>query len=326
MKNYFFQVFFDDFKIILCYINGMIKADINDKELVEFIENLEPDEMSVFVMADGLFRGALFHGTEFVNQMRSQHNLGVLETMILGQACLCSALMIQTMKGRQHLTFRYETDGPCKGFSTTVDSSGYVRGYLFNNPIPIEKPLDSWDLAPFLGDGILSISRFVEGSKEGQVGTVEIIHKNIAQDLNYYFLQSEQIHTAFNTSIQFDKSGRVIGAGGLFLQAMPGADEELIQRVENAFNACPSLGQWFSEGGDLEDIIYGLFREFSPTVALNRNIVFDCPCNKENFVNHVKNLGNEEVSKLFDENQNSIEVFCHNCNSKYIINKEDLIN
>ena len=46
----------------------MIKAQINDKELVEHIESLPKDEMAVFVMADGRVRGALFHGTRFVNQ------------------------------------------------------------------------------------------------------------------------------------------------------------------------------------------------------------------------------------------------------------------
>ena len=64
----------------------MIVKEISDKELSTFINSLYPDEMSVFVMAGGRFRGALFHGTRFVNQMRAQHNLGILETQVLGQA------------------------------------------------------------------------------------------------------------------------------------------------------------------------------------------------------------------------------------------------
>ncbi|NLM01444.1 MAG: Hsp33 family molecular chaperone HslO [Treponema sp.] len=303
----------------------MIKAKILDKELQNILNNIDADKMSIFLMADGLFRGALFHGTNFVNQMRYQHNLGILETLILGQACLCSALMVHTMKGREHLTLRYETDGVCSGFSTTVDSTGFVRGYLFNNPIPIDKPLENWDLSPFLGKGILSVSRFPENRKEPQIGTVEIINKNIAQDLSYYFLQSEQVHTAFNSSIQFDKAGRVIGAGGLFLQVMPGADEELIERVENAFNACPSLGQWFSEGGNIEDIVYGLFREFSPNIVLNRDMIFDCPCTKEKYIEYIKRLGNVEIERLYDDGKDTIEVVCHNCSSVYHILKKELM-
>lgn len=255
----------------------MNRAAIIDLELNAHLLGLEPDGMSVFVMAGGLFRGAFFHGTRFVNQMRANHQLGVLESMVLGQASLCAALMIPTMKGRSRVRLRYDTAGPVAGFSVEADSAGTVRGYLFQDPIPVEKPLESWDISPFLGDGCLTVTRFLEGKSEPVAGSVEIMHKHIAKDLAWYFLQSEQIHTAFNTGIQFDRQGRVTGAGGLFVQAMPGADEDLIVRVENAFLASPSYGQWFSEGGDRDDIIYGLFREFSPSVAFERDIIFDCP-------------------------------------------------
>ena len=70
--------------------------------------------------------------------MRVQHNLGILETLILGQGILCAALMIQTMKGKEHIVLRYETNGSAKGFSVEVDSTGYVRGFLLNNPIPVD--------------------------------------------------------------------------------------------------------------------------------------------------------------------------------------------
>lgn len=55
----------------------MIKAELTDKELLAHIDALPKDEMDVFVMADGRVRGALFHGTRFVNQMRAQYNLGI---------------------------------------------------------------------------------------------------------------------------------------------------------------------------------------------------------------------------------------------------------
>ena len=129
----------------------MKKAEIKDLELVEHIRKLPKDEMGIFVMADGRIRGAFFHGTRFVNQASLQHNYGILETMIFGQAVLCGALMIPMMKGKEHLTLRYEADGPVQGFSVEADSKGSVRGYLFNEHIPLDKPLENWDLKPFLG-------------------------------------------------------------------------------------------------------------------------------------------------------------------------------
>ncbi len=314
----------------------MIKAQINDTELLNHINSIEKDGMSVFVMADGRFRGALFHGTSFVNQLRANHNLGILETMVLGQAALCGALMIPTIKGRGRVGLRYDTNGPAAGFSIEADSAGSVRGYLLQNPIPIEKELTSWDLSPFFGPGTLTVSRITEGSKVPHTGSVEIKHKNIAQDLAWYFSQSEQIHTAFNTSIQFDKQGRVIGAGGMFLQVMPSIggtkdskentidQDELIEAVEHAFSAAPSYGQWFSEKGNRDDIIYGLFREFNPTTVLERDIIFDCPCSEEKYRNAILALGDKEVQDILQNDSDPLEVICHNCGSVYNIPKESL--
>ncbi len=319
----------------------MIKAEILDTDLISHMHSLHTDEMSVFVMADGLFRGALFHGTRFVNQMRAQFNLGILETMVLAQGCIGAALMIPTMKGKEQLQFRYDTNGPAAGFSVEADSTGFIRGHLFQDHIPVDSPLDNWDLAPFFGPGTVTVSRLNTNSREPHVGSVEIKHKNIAQDLSWYFLQSEQIKTAFNISVKFDAKGNVTGAGGMFLQALPSVggrrsrqmnesffehkngvflpSDLLISKVEHAFSSCPSLGQWYAEKGNNDDIIFGLFREFQPTIALVRSISFNCPCSKERYIEYISRLSEEELKDIRSNGPDPLEVICHNCGSKYTI-------
>lgn len=317
----------------------MIKANIQDNELITHLNSIYKDDMAIFVMADGRIRGAFFNGTNFVNQMKAQHDLGILETMILGQACLCGALMIPMMKGKEHSVWKYNTDGIAKGFSVEADSSGYVRGFLFNNNIQLDKPLENWNLKPFLGNGTMTISSIHENDKVPISSTVEAVSSSIAEDLANYYKQSAQINTAFNTSIQLDKKGRVIGAGAMFLQVMPETggtkklgsqvsssanfsdDEELLAHVEHAFSSAPSLGQWFSEKGNIDDMIYGLFRDFNPSVVLHRDIVFDCPCNKEHFVKYIKTLPKSQIEEIINDDK-PIEIFCRNCNSKYIIEKD----
>ncbi|MEL3905996.1 MAG: Hsp33 family molecular chaperone HslO [Treponema sp.] len=326
----------------------MIYAPIEDLELQQHLTGLEQDGLHIFTAADGLFRGGLFHGTQFVNRMRAQHRLGILETMVLGQASLCAALMIQTMKGRESLQFRYETDGIARGFSVEANSLGSVRGYLLQNPIPLDTPLESWDLAPFFGKGTITVSRFRESghekSPETYTGVAEIKYRNIAKDLTWYFHQSEQINTAFNTGIRFDSAGRVIGAGGFFIQRMPaiggirpaiggvlnqqdtvteGTYDELTIRMERAFSACPPLGDWFSERGNCEDIIFGLLREFNPQTIAMRSIVFDCPCSKEHYRNALVKLPPSELTAL-KKGSAPIEIVCRNCSSTYTIPLDEL--
>ena len=319
----------------------MKKIEIADKVLVEKINALPKDEMAVFVMADGRIRGALFHGTRFVNQMRAQHNLGILESLVLGQASLCAALMIPLMKGQEHLCWKYDVDGPAAGFSIEADSTGYVRGFLYNEHIPVDKPLENWDLKPFLGTGSMSVSRIHKEDSAPHISTVEVNSGNIAEDLAWYYKQSEQISTAFNTGIQFDRQGRVIGAGGMFLQVMPEtggknnsgaskssssdaeADGQFLARVEMAFKTAPSLGQWFSEGGKIEDIVYGLFREFTPSIVLRRDIRYDCPCSEETFANYIKMLPKQERDDILRKKE-PLEIQCRNCGSVYTISVEKL--
>ena len=321
------------------YIKIMIKAEITDKELLNHLNSLEEDKLHIFTMADGRVRGALFHGTRFVNQLRAQHNLGILETYILGQAALCSALTIPLMKDREHTVIRFEGNGSAEGYSVEADSTGYIRGYLFNEHIPVTKPLENWDLKEFLGQGNLTFSRIHKDDKFPQSSTVEVDSSNIAKDFGWYFQQSEQLNTAFNSSIQFDKQGRVIGAGAMYLQVMPktggtkiigsqvdshaeeSEDEEiLLQKIENAFRACPSLGQWYAQkDGDSEDIIIGLFREFNSSVIMKRDIIFDCKCNQENFVNYLKTLPKAEIEDMKKNGPDPLEIVCRNCGSKYHI-------
>ncbi len=323
----------------------MIKAQINDKDLLSHLNSLEADKLHIFTMAQGRVRGALFHGSRFVNQIRAQHKLGILETYILGQASLCAALTIPMMKDQEHNVIKYEGPGPAQGYSVEADSKGYVRGYLFEDNIPLSKALDNWDLSPFLGPGSFTFSRVHKDDKYPQSSTVDVDGDNIAKDFATYFAQSEQINTAFNSSIQFDKQGRVIGAGAMYLQIMPKTggsagdgggkdsrdqddedDEKLLTGVENAFKACPSLGLLYSEKEvDSEDIIVGLFREFKPVITVSRDIIYDCPCSEEKYIGYLKTLPPEQLKEFLEGSvDGSLQIQCRNCGSLYKIPLEKL--
>ena len=322
----------------------MIKATITDTELSAQLSSVEPDGLKIFTMADGRVRGAIFHGTRFVNQLRAQHKLGILETYILGQASLCAALTIPMMKDLEHISIRFECKGAADGYSVEADSTGYVRGFLYNEHIPVTKELENWNLDPFLGPGNLTFSRIHKDDKYPQSSTVDVDGNNIAKDFATYYAQSEQVNTAFHSSIQFDKQGRVIGAGAMYVQIMPvtggtaklGAqvdshveatmdDTKLLQKVENAFSACPSLGLLYSEKQvDSEDIVIGLFREFNPSIIMTRDIIFDCPCNEDYYIHYLRTLPKDQLDDIRKNGPDPLEITCRNCGSVYDIPEEKI--
>ncbi|MEA1911463.1 MAG: Hsp33 family molecular chaperone HslO, partial [Spirochaetota bacterium] len=222
----------------------MIKQKITDSILNKHLANIEADKIDIFLLNKGTVRGAVLHGTKMINQMRVNHNLGILETLTLGQSYMGAGLMTSMVKGNDRISFAVECGGPIKGLSVEASANGNVRGYLFANPIPITEPVKSFDLSPFFGPGFLSVTKHLESSKQPFTGQVMMQHGRIAKDLANYFLESEQIKTAFILSVYFDKEGRATGAGGLFLQALPGAKDTALEALEDSVQNIPSLGKY----------------------------------------------------------------------------------
>ncbi|MBT8371663.1 MAG: Hsp33 family molecular chaperone HslO, partial [Deltaproteobacteria bacterium] len=238
------------------------------------------DRLYKFLLAEGTIRGVIFHGTRMVNEMRANHELGILETLVLGRAYLGAALMSADLKSNDRISLRFDCTGPIKGLITEANAFGEVRGYLKQVPIPIDKPMESFDLAPFFGAGFLLVTKYLEDAKQPFTGQVRLKYGNIAKDLANYYLTSEQVPTAFNLSIKFDKEGQVTGSGGLFLQAMPQADDDLTASLEKRVTNLPSLGEVFSEDKDPQTLVEDVFKDYSPRFLANYRMEFMCHCNR----------------------------------------------
>jgi molecular chaperone Hsp33 len=202
----------------------------------------EADQLRTFLMAGDTIRGAVLNGSRMINQMRWNHELGILETLVLGHAYMGACLMSAGLKGKDRLSLQVDCSGPVKGLVVEANAAGEVRGFLKNVPIPIEKPLDDFNLSPFFGAGFISVTRILEDAKQPFTGKVMMAHGSLAKDLAHYYLTSEQIPTSFSLSVKFDTRGHVAGGGGMFLQAMPDADDAVVRGLEERVVALPSIG------------------------------------------------------------------------------------
>ena len=285
---------------------------------------LPTDGRTRFLLGNKAARGVLVRGTALVNEMRARHGLGLLETLVLGHACLAAALLATTLKGdKDRLALRVECSGPIKGLVAEANAAGEVRGYLRQTPIPVEKPLDSFDLAPFYGAGFLSVSTHLEGAKQPFTGTIMLEHGNLALDLSHYFQTSEQTPTAIALSIQFDGEGLPVGAGGLLLQAMPGVEPVLMAELEECLAGLPSLGRYFAEGGGVESLLAAQFGAFQPEILTTAPVLFVCPCSREEIASRLLSLSESDLAEL-RSGPFPIETRCHYCNTTYLFDRQDM--
>ena len=282
------------------------------------------DRLHKFLLADGAIRGAIMHGTRMVNEMRANHELGILETLVLGRAYLGAVLMAADLKSNDRISIKFDCSGPIKGLVVDANAFGEVRGFLKQVPIPLEKPMESFDLSPFFGAGFLSVAKYLEDAKQPFTGQVMLKYGNIAKDLANYYLTSEQVPTAFNLSIKFDKEGQVTGAGGLFLQAMPQADDDLAVSLEERVTNLPSLGEVFTADSDPDTLVNEAFKDYSPKFLANHRIEFMCHCNQEKVRSLLTLLPISELKDIRDNGPFPLEMCCHYCNTPYHFTREDL--
>jgi molecular chaperone Hsp33 len=302
----------------------MDKKKIYGSTLKEQLIASTRDKRYNFIMADGNIRGVLVHGTRMVNEMRWNHGLGVLETLVLGHAYLAAALMSADLKGNDRLALGVDCSGPIKGLHVESNAFGEVRGYLKQVPIPMDRPLESFNLSPFFGAGFISVTKYLENAKSPFVGKVMMEYGALAKDLALYHLKSEQRPTSFSLSIAFDPDGEVQGAGGMFLQALPGAEEGTLACLENLVQSLPSLGRVVQEEGFPEQWLARTFEELTPRLLDQRGIEFMCHCNRTQIRKMLGMLPAADLADMADNGPFPVEIRCHHCNTTYAFDQPEL--
>lgn len=295
----------------------MIKKSPHGIGLKEQLKSAARDRLHHFTLAGETIRGVILHGTRMVHEMRANHDLGILESLVLGHAYLGAGLMSAGLKGNDRLGLQIECSGPIKGLVVETNAYSEVRGYLKQVPIPVSKPLESVDLTPFFGAGFLTVTRYLEDAKQPFSGKVMLEYGNVGQDLANYYLKSEQIPTALHLSVRFDSDGGIQGAGGLLVQAMPGAADRVVAELEQIVGDLPSLGVSFSDHVLPETIVQESFGAYSPRMIADRRVEFMCHCSESHIKRYFMMLPKNELQDMAQNGPFPLEVRCHHCNTAY---------
>jgi len=303
----------------------MIKKDIFNNDVKEQFKASAKDRVFRFIMADKMIRGAIVHSTRMANEMRANHDLGPLETLVLGQGYIAAGLLCSTLKDKNdRISMNIQCSGPVKGLDVESNVFGEVRGCLKTRRIKINNSDKIKRLSNLYGAGFLTITKYLENAPIPYSGQVALEYGSIAEDLAHYFLLSEQIPTGFKLSVFFNDKEAVTGAGGIFLQALPGADPQKVIEAERMIQRIDSLGELFANGHSPEAVIHDAFSSLEPRFLDSSRVEFFCRCSKDRMQGYLEKLPGKEKKDMIKRGPFPVEVRCHHCNSVYCFSKEEL--
>lgn len=240
--------------------------------------------------------------------------------------------MGSTLKGKDLLTLRTDTDGPLDNMVVTADSDGGVKGYV-SNPLADVVLTDNGksNVGALIGKGMLRIIKDM-GLKEPYVGMSPIDSGEIAQDLAYYFFNSDQTPTVIALGVKLKDEKTVACAGGYMIQLLPGAEECFIGALEEKIQAIRPMTELMMGGMDLKRILKLLYEDMSSEdneklieeyeILEEKEVSYKCNCDKDKFYRGLITLGKKELNEIF-ETQKFLETECHFCGKKYKFTKED---
>lgn len=275
------------------------------------------DQLYQFLLDYGGIRGAVLHATRLVGEMRANHRLGPLETLVLGQAYVAAGLMTVNLKSPESLTIKVDCSGPIGGLTVDGNAFGEVRGYLAQDPIPVAADRGVPRLQDLFGTGTLAVTKHLGDGGRPFSGVVEMRYGSLAQDLSYYYAASEQTPSALSLSVAFDAAGGLTGAGGVFLQALPGARAEQVRDVERLLRQLPSIGAAFAAGETPNALLERAFGAHEPVIIARRRVVFMCHCSAARFQGHLGALPRAELQDLLEQGPLPVRTTCMYCNTTY---------
>ncbi len=274
--------------------------------------------------ADGCIRAFCATTRDLVEYARACHNTSPVVTAALGRLLTAGAIMGSMQKSEDDiLTLQLRGEGPMKGVTVTADANANVKGYP--NVPDVILPANSkgkLDVAGAIGAGTLTVIKDL-GLKDPYVGMVELISGEIAEDLAYYFTSSEQVPSAVMLGVLMEKNNTVRQAGGLIIQALPGASDEVIENLEKKLTGIPSMTQMLDGGKSPDQILSDILGESGLQILDKIPAQFKCNCDRARVEKVVISLGKKEIKKMIDEGE-PVELKCHFCNKAYSFTPDEL--
>ena len=280
---------------------------------------------------DGSARILVINSRKIVNDSIIYHKTTPTASAALGRL-LTATSMIGTMlpEDGDSVTVSIQGDGEAGRLLAVGDYFGNIKGYI-QNPManPPKKPNGKLDVGAAVGNGTISFVKSV-GAIEPQIGTIELVSGEIAEDIATYFAKTEQIPTVLSLGVLVDTDNSCLAVGGVLIQLMPFPEDSTVDLIERNAAALVNISRLFAKGLTNEEIMDIAMQDIPYDIFDTIEVGYKCNCSAHRMHENIKNLGKAEILKMLDEQvaegkSRELTAVCRFCNSEYTFSEQQLL-
>jgi len=283
------------------------------------------DQIVRAMTGDGFVKAVAITSTGIVERARQIHKTLPTATAALGRVLSAVSMMGNMQKTEEgSVTLQFKGGGPLGTVLAVSDWQGNVRGYVQNPQISLmEKYRGKLDVGAAVGtDGAVTVIRDLR-MKEPYIGSVPLVSGEIAEDVTEYFAQSEQTPTACALGVLVDTDQSVRCAGGYLIQLLPGAPDDIIERIEAGIAAAGSVTKMMDEGLDAAGMLKKVLEDFYVEILETTPVSYKCYCSRDRVQSTLVSLGREDLAGIVRDRE-TIHVDCQFCDTVYDFTPEDV--
>lgn len=274
-------------------------------------------------------RGHLVHLDAAWQALTLHHDYPAAIRDLLGEAVTAALLLAATIKFEGVLSLQLQGDGPVRLLLAQCTSGLGVRGLARHREelpaggaVSLAADIGTLDLSTLLGAGNLTVTLETDDQAQRYQGIVPLTGKRLADSLQMYFENSEQLST------RLWLHAHAQGAAGLLLQRLPGEGAHWQDGTEDAWRRVQLLGETLTpvELATLADadILHRLFNEDDVRLYEPSPVYFRCRCSTKRVSGMLQGLGEAETRSVLAE-RGTVEVRCDFCNRAYVFDSVDVM-
>jgi molecular chaperone Hsp33 len=240
---------------------------------------------------------------------------------LLGEAVAASLLLAATIKFDGVLSLQLQGDGPVHLLLAQCTSGLGVRGLARHRGLPGDPAASG--VEALIGAGNLTVTLETDDGAQRYQGIVPIGGARLADSLQVYFQNSEQLPTRL--WLHANESG----VSGMLLQRLGerGGEGASSAAIDDAWRRVQLIGDTLTpeELSTLADaeILHRLFNEDDLRLFEPSPVYFRCRCSRERVAGMLQGLGGAETRSILAE-RGEVEVRCDFCNRAYVFDAVDV--